>query len=313
MAFRPALRPLHTEADDAILVGLGCAPFGNLFAAVDDQQCDATVARAIEHGVRFFDTAPHYGAGESERRLGHALAGVARDRVCIATKVGREILTTNGERAPVGAVGASTAPDLSADGILRSIEGSLLRLGTDRIDVLYLHDPLDVDEALRTAMPVLHRLRSEGVIRAVGVGMVWPEPLTRFVRESDPDVVMIAGRTTLLDHTGEDDLLPAARERGIGVIAAGVFNSGILVDPIGSPYFDYREAPAEMQQRAHRMAVLAADAGVSISDAAVQHALRLDGVEAVVVGARTPGEVDAFVRNVDAGVPDQLWEQLARV
>ncbi len=313
MAFRPALMPLRTEADDATVVGLGCAPFGNLFSTVDDQQCDATVARALDRGVRFFDTAPHYGAGESERRLGHALAGVPRDRVCIATKVGREILTADGEPAPLGTVGASTGPDLSADGILRSLEGSLRRLGTDRIDLLYLHDPADVDAALRTAMPVLDRLRAEGVVRAIGVGMVWPDPLTRFVRESDPDVIMIAGRTTLLDHSGQRELLPAARERGIGVIAAGVFNSGILVDPVGSPYFDYREAPAPMQERARRMAALAADAGVSIADAAVQYALRLDGVDAVVVGARTPHEVDAFVRNSEAAVPDPLWEQLSRV
>ncbi|WP_433677192.1 aldo/keto reductase [Microbacterium gorillae] len=313
MAFRPALMPLRTEADDATLVGLGCAPFGNLFSAVDDDQCAATVARAIDHGVRFFDTAPHYGAGESERRLGRALADVARDRVCIATKVGREILDEDGRAAAVGAVGASTGPDLSADGVLRSVEGSLRRLGTDRIDLLYLHDPLDVDEALSTAMPVLDQLRAEGVVRAIGVGMVWPEPLTRFVRESDPDVVMIAGRTTLLDHTGEGELLPAARERGVGVIAAGVFNSGILVDPIGSPYFDYREASTDMQQRARRMAEIAADAGVRLSDAAVHYALRLAGVDAVVVGARTPDEVDAFVANVAADVPEHLWEDLARV
>lgn len=312
MAFRPALMPLRTEADDATLVGLGCAPFGNLFSAVDDDQCVATVSRAIQQGVRFFDTAPHYGAGESERRLGRALADVPRDRVCIATKVGRMIVGEDGHPAPVGAVGASTAADLSADGVLRSIEGSLRRLGTDRIDLLYLHDPLDVDEALRTAMPTLDQLRAEGVVRAIGVGMVWPEPLTRFVRESNPDVVMIAGRTTLLDHTGESELLPAARERGIGVIAAGVFNSGILVDPIGSPYFDYREAPADLQQRARRMAEIAAEAGVRLSDAAVHYALRLAGVDAVVVGARTPEEVDAFVTNVAADIPEHLWDELAR-
>ncbi|MFK4789152.1 aldo/keto reductase [Microbacterium sp. ZW T5_56] len=313
MAFRPALMPLRTEADDATLVGLGCAPFGNLFSAVDDDQCAATVSRAIQHGVRFFDTAPHYGAGESERRLGRALADVPRDRVCIATKVGRQILTDDERPASIGAVGASTGPDLSADGVLRSVEGSLRRLGTDRIDLLYLHDPMDVDEALRTAMPALDRLRAEGVVRAIGVGMVWPDPLTRFVRESDPDVVMIAGRTTLLDRTGESELLPAARARDVGVIAAGVFNSGILVDPIGTPYFDYRQAPADMQARARRMAQIAADAGVRLSDAAVRYALRLAGVDAVVVGARTPDEVDAFVASVAAEVPELLWDALARV
>ncbi|MFD4957680.1 aldo/keto reductase [Microbacterium sp. NPDC058389] len=313
MAFRAGLRPLTPTPGASDTFGLGCAPIGNLFTAVADADADATVAVALDAGIRFFDTAPHYGAGASEARLGRALAGVARDSVAIATKVGRRIVDAGGNGVPSGAVGADTVADLSRDGVLRSLEGSLSRLGTDRIDLLYLHDPMDVDEALRTAMPALVQLRAEGVVRAIGVGMVWPDPLTRFVREADIDVVMIAGRTTLLDHRGESELLPAAAERGVGVVAAGVFNSGILADPVGTPYFDYREAPPVMQAQARELSALCARSGVELRHVAARYPLRLPAVEAVVVGARTAAEVADFAGAERAPIPDELWAELDRL
>jgi D-threo-aldose 1-dehydrogenase len=292
---------------------LGCAPIGNLFTAVADADADATVAAALDAGIRFFDTAPHYGAGASEARLGRALAGIPRDSVVIATKVGRTIVDAGGAAVPSGQVGADTVADLSRDGVLRSLEGSLARLGTDRIDLLYLHDPMDVDEALRSAMPELISLRSQGVVRAIGVGMVWPDPLTRFVREADVDVVMIAGRTTLLDHRGESSLLPAAASRGVGVVAAGVFNSGILADPESTPYFDYREAPSEMQARALELSALCERFGVELRHVAARYPLRLPAVDAVVVGARTPAEVEDFARAEQAEIPEELWVEIERL
>ncbi|WP_348786514.1 aldo/keto reductase [Leifsonia sp. NPDC080035] len=310
MAFRAGLRPLTATPGVSVAFGLGCAPIGNLYRAVADADADATVTAALERGIRFFDTAPHYGAGASERRLGRALAGVDRDSVVIATKVGRRIVDAAGEDVPVGGIGRDTVGDLTADGVLRSVEGSLLRLGTDRIDLLHLHDPADVDAALRDALPALLRLREEGVVRAVGVGMVWPEPLTRFVREADLDVVMIAGRTTLLDRTAEAELLPAAVSRGIGVIAAGVYNSGILADPVGSPYFDYREAAPGLRATALRLRELCLARGVELPTVAARYPLRREPVEAVVVGARTPEEVAAFADAEHARIPDELWDEL---
>ncbi|MDW4574221.1 aldo/keto reductase [Microbacterium sp. M3] len=312
MAFRPGLRPLTPTPGASGTLGLGCAPIGNLYTAVAEADAVATVERALDRGIRFVDTAPHYGAGASEQRLGRALAGVPRDSVAIATKVGRRIVDADGRDVAVGDVGTGTVGDLSRDGVLRSLEGSLARLGTDRIDLLHLHDPEDVEEALRTAIPALVELRDQGVVRAIGVGMVWNEPLARFVREAPVDVVMIAGRTTLLDRTAEADLLPAARAHGVGIIAAGVFNSGILADPEGAPYFDYKPAATELVERARRLDAACAAHGVALRHAAARFPLRRPPVEAVVIGARTPAEVDDFVDGAAAPIPDALWDELER-
>lgn len=310
MAFRPSLRPLTAPPGTSGLFGLGCAPIGNLYREVADDDATATVAAALDRGIRFFDTAPHYGGGVSEQRLGRALQGVDRSTVSIATKVGRQVVDADGRAVPTGATGVGTVGDLSADGVLRSLEGSLLRLGTDRVDLLYLHDPEDVDEALRTAVPALHRLRDEGVVRAVGAGMVRAGDLARLVREGGLDVAMIAGRLTPLDRSGERELLPAARATNTGVVAAGVFNSGILADPVGAPYFDYKPADPALRARAARMAEVCRAHGVDLAHAAARYPLRLDPVEAVVVGARTPAEVEAFAAAERAVVPDALWAEL---
>ncbi|MDQ7876962.1 aldo/keto reductase [Microbacterium sp. QXD-8] len=310
MAFRAGLRPLTATAGASDTFGLGCAPIGNLYHPVAESDAEETVAAALARGIRFFDTAPHYGAGASEARLGRTLAGVDRDTVAIATKVGRRIVDADGAAVPTGRIGVDTVGDLTRDGVLRSVEGSLERLGTDRIDLLHLHDPLDVDEALAHAMPALVDLRAQGIVRAIGVGMVWPEPLTRFVREADVDVVMIAGRTTLLDHRGETELLPEAALRGVGVIAAGVFNSGILADPVGAPFFDYREATPGLRNRARRLAAVCDARGVPLRHVAARYPQRLPAVEAVVVGARTAAEVDDFADAESAVIPDDLWAEL---
>ena len=253
MAFRPELRPLNPEVAARDDVGLGCAPIGNLFAPVPDGDAVATVQAALARDVRFFDTAPLYGSGESERKLA--------------------------------------------------------RMGGDRVDVLHLHDPLDVEAAFATALPALAELRDEGVVRAISVGLGRLDPLERYVAEAPLDVVMEAGRLTLLDRTALNRLLPTAAARGIGVLAAAVFNSGILVDPVGSPFFEYKPAPPELRERAQRLQAMCAAYGVRLADAAVQFPLR-QGADAVVVGARTPAEVDAFVDGLDAVLPAALWDAL---
>ncbi|MFB7249848.1 aldo/keto reductase [Microbacterium sp. NPDC056234] len=312
MAFRAALRPL-TEADGfRDDLGLGCAPIGNLYSAVGDDDAAATVQAALAHGIRFFDTAPNYGAGESERKLGAALAGVDRDTVTLATKVGRMIVDADGTEVPVGASGAGLVSDVGYDAVWRCVEGSLKRLRTDRIDLLHLHDPEDVDAALSGAMRAMIELRDQGVVRALGVGMVRTEPLTRFAIEAPVDVIMEAGRLTLLDRTALDDLLPAAAARGIGVIAAGVYNSGILADPRGAAYFDYHPAAPATLATALRLEESCLAAGVNLADAAVRYAFRHD-VEGVVVGARTPSEVTAFAASASARIPAALWSDLDRI
>lgn len=309
MAFSAELRPLSPGVpfrDDA---GLGCAPIGNLFTPVTDADAVATVEAALARDVRFFDTAPLYGSGESERKLGLALRGVPRDDYVIATKVGRTLVDENGAPVHGAASGHDSVTDLSRDGVLRSIEGSLARLGVDRIDVLHVHDPLDVETALAQSFPVLVELREQGLVRAISVGLGRLDPLERIAAAAPLDVLMEAGRLTLLDRTALERLLPIARRRGIGVIAAGVFNSGILVDPGTSPFYEYRPAPEEVLSEAWRLRDVCASFGVRLADAAVQFPLRA-GADAVVVGARTPDEVHAFVDGLDAVLPSTLWEAL---
>lgn len=313
MAFHPSRRPLTPGAGSLTTVGLGCAPIGNLYTEVHEADADATVDAALDRGIRFFDTAPHYGAGVSELRLGRAIAGVDRDGLVIATKVGRRIVDADGVAVGTGRTGADTVGDLSRDGVLRSLEGSLARLGTDRIDLLYLHDPVDVDEALRGAWPALQELRAAGVVRSIGVGMVRNAPLTRFVREAAPDVVMVAGRLTLLDRTAEQELLPAAREQGVDIIAAGVYNSGILANPAAAPYFDYHAASPELVARATAIEAVCRSFGVALPHVAARFPLRRTPVEAVVVGARTPAEVHELVAGASAVIPDELWAAIDAV
>ena len=309
MAFAAELRPLTPVAGAYDDLGLGCAPIGNLFTPVTDADAVATIETALSAGVRFFDTAPLYGDGESERKLGLALRGVPRDEVVLATKVGRRLLDADGSPVSGGATGASSIADLSRDGVWRSLEGSLARLSTDRVDVLHLHDPLDVEAGLAGAMTALTELRAQGVVRAISVGLGRLGPLERFVAAAPLDVVMEAGRLTLLDRSAEERLMPLAEERGIGVIAAGVFNSGILADPDTAPFFEYRQADAEQIDRARRLQSLCRDHGVSLADAAVQFPLRR-GAAAVVVGARTPAEVEGFVAGRGVEIPAALWDAL---
>lgn len=309
MAFRAELRPLRPSDGLREGVGLGCAPIGNLFRPVPDADAVATVEAALAHGVRLFDTAPLYGSGESERKLGLALRGVPRDEVVIATKVGRMLVDERGNPVRGAAGGHAAVTDLSRDGVMRSLEGSLARLGLDRVDVLHLHDPLDVAAAFAGALPALVELREQGVVRAIGVGLGRLDPLETYAAEAPLDVLMEAGRLTLLDRSAQERLLPIAASRGIAVIAAGVFNSGILVDPVATPYYEYEPAPDEVRARALRLRDVCADHGVRLPDAAVQLPLRA-GADAVVIGARMPGEVDAFVEGLDAELPPRLWHDL---
>jgi D-threo-aldose 1-dehydrogenase len=278
-----------------------------------------TFETAWTAGVRYVDTAPHYGLGLSERRLGALLAERTRDDFVLSTKVGRLLvpsLQPDAEDLAEGFAVPATLRrewDLSRDGIRRSIEDSLERLGLDRIDIAFLHDPDErMDEAVAEAMPALIELREEGVLRAVGAGMNDSAPLTRFVRECDIDVVLCAGRYTLLDQSALADLMPAATERGVGVVIGGVYNSGLLaVDrPGADATFDYVRAPAERIERAHAIADVCERHGVTLPQAALAFVNAHPAVVSTVIGMRHVGDAEEAVARAAAEVPAELWDDL---
>jgi aryl-alcohol dehydrogenase-like predicted oxidoreductase len=294
----------------------GGAPVGGLYAPVSDTEAARTLAAAWAAGIRAFDTAPHYGAGLSERRIGDFLAGRRRDEFIVCTKVGRLLVPARGDVD--GAEGFYGAPpltrvrDYSRDGVLRSLEGSLLRLGLDRVDIALIHDPDDfMGPALDQAYPALAELRSQGMVTAVGAGMNSAAPLARLVERCDLDCVLVAGRYTLLDDSAASDLFPLCLRRGVAVLAGGVFNSGILADAGDGARYDYAPAPPAVLARARRLRDACARYGVPLAAAALQFTLRHPAVTAAVVGARTPAEIRSDVSHLSQTIPEALWEEVA--
>jgi D-threo-aldose 1-dehydrogenase len=302
-------------------LGFGAAQLGNLYRATSDDEARAAVDAAWDAGIRYFDTAPHYGLGLSERRLGAALAAYPRDEVVVSTKVGRLL-----EPTPDAAAAGRRDPDLfdvpatharrwdfSRDGVLRSVEDSLRRTGLDRLDVLYLHDPDDHrDQAFGEALPALVELRDQGVVSAVGAGMNSTAMLADLVRTGAVDVVMCAGRFTLLDDDALADLLPAAVAHGVGVVVAGVYNSGLLAHevPPDDATFDYAAAPPALLARARAIAAVCTEHGVTLPQAAHAWVRTHPAVVSTVVGLRTADHVRTAVERQDAAVPDATWAAL---
>ena len=295
-------------------IGLGCAPLGNLFSAVSDADAEATVHAAWAGGVRLFDTAPLYGHGVSEARLGRALAGYERDSYTLASKVGRLLRPTVAADRRASAVHNTPAVepvfDFSRDGVLSSIEESLTRLGTCRLDVVHVHDP-DAHEAqaLATAFPTLTELRDQGVIGMVGCGMNQTAMLERFVERVDLDCILLAGRYTLLDRSGEA-LLATCATRDVKVIIGGVFNSGLLARPGVGATFDYVAAPAALVRQARRLQRVCAQFGCELPAAAMQFVLRHPAVTSLLIGARSAAEITDDLGYTATTLDEQLWPAL---
>jgi D-threo-aldose 1-dehydrogenase len=298
-------------------LGLGTAPLGGLYDAVGDEPAIDTVRRAFDLGLRLFDTAPLYGAGLAERRLGAGLAGLDRDAYVLATKVGRVLVPrgTADDSASqdiyVEHSGLTPVFDFSYDATLRSIDESLHRLGADRIDIAHLHDPDDhYAAALDGAYRALHELREQGVIGAVSAGMNQSAMLTDLARDGDFDCFLLAGRYSLLDQGGLADLLPVAAERGIAIIVGGVYNSGLLADPRPGATFDYAPASDELVARARRIGAVCARHGVPLAAAAIQFPLGHPAVASVVIGARSVAEIEENAAMFTHPIPSALWSEL---
>ncbi|MFF1510163.1 aldo/keto reductase [Streptomyces sp. NPDC058326] len=311
--------PLGTSDAWTTRLAFGAAGIGNLYRGVTDEEAARTLATAWDRGIRSFDTAPHYGLGLSERRLGAFLRDRPRDTYTVSTKVGRLLVPDPGATGDDLAHGFAVPAahrrvwDFSADGVRRALEASLARLGLDRVDTVYLHDPDDhAEQALREAYPALERLRAEGVVRAVGIGMNQTGLPTRFVTETDIDAVLLAGRYTLLDQSGLADLLPAARRRGVSVVAGGVFNSGLLADPRPGATYDYAEAPPETLRRAHRLREICERHGVPLRAAAARFPLGHPAVAGVLLGLRSADEAADAADMLGRDIPPALWDELRR-
>jgi D-threo-aldose 1-dehydrogenase len=302
-------------------LGHGTANVGNLFREMTEDEAFAVLEAAWECGVRYFDTAPHYGLGLSERRLGAFLATKPRSEFVVSTKVGR-LLRPN----PAGVGHLDDANDfmvpadlvrvwdVSEDGVRRSHEESLERLGLDSVDILYLHDPerYDLRRGLAEGLPALAKLREEGMVRAVGVGSMSTEALLAGARSGMVDLLMVAGRFTLADQEVAAQVLPACRENGVHLVGAAVFNSGLLAtpDPSAGARFDYTPVAPDLLARVRRIASVCRDFGVSLPVAALHYPFREPLVRSVVVGAASPEHVRRNAEALDQDVPDELWARL---
>ena len=308
---------LGRSAVEVTELGFGGGPLGGLFTPLDDDTAAAALAAAWDCGIRYFDTSPHYGIGQSERRIGSFLRGKPRAEFTLSTKVGRLLIPQESagrmdESFQVPATHRRVW-DFSRDGVLRSFEDSLARLDTDRIDVLFLHDAEDhFEAALRDGYPALAELRAQHAVGAIGAGMYDTAKLTRLVQETDVDVVMLAGRYTLLNHSAVDDLLPACAARGVSVLAVSVFNSGILATPrpAAGATFDYEPAAPELLRRAHRIADVCEAHGVTLPQAAMAFPLLHPVVAGIVIGMRSAEEAQRNAEAFRAEVPAGLWADL---
>ncbi|TLM83515.1 aldo/keto reductase [Pseudarthrobacter sp. NamE5] len=306
-------------------LGFGGTGVGNLYRAISEEQAAATIEAAWDAGIRYFDTAPHYGLGLSERRIGEFLAAKPRSEFVISTKVGRVLVpspatadTKDPEGFDVPAV-LRREWDPSEAGVRRSIEDSLERLGLDYVDVAYLHDPdvYSMEDAVKSALPALEKVRAEGLVRAIGVGTNTAGAAMECVEAADLDLLMLAGRFTMLEQPGSDGrpgagLLDRCLELGTGVVSVGVYNSGILAKPElpADAHYNYSQASEEILDRARELARICKEYDVELPTAAIQFPFRHPAVVNVTVGASKPEQISQSAERMSADIPAELWQDL---
>ena len=298
-------------------LSLGTAPLGGLFTSVPEADSDGVIATAFAADINFYDTAPLYGFGRAEVRLGRGLNAANKPYV-LSTKVGRVLNPVSGSAVAGGLAEFADADttvepifDYSAKGIRRSFEESLVRLGVDRIDVALIHDADDrIDEAMKFAYPELEKMRSEGLVSTIGVGMNYCPPTVKAVVETDIDIVLIAGRYSLLDQSSQDQLFKETMKRKVSVMIGGVYNSGILANPVAGATFHYAPAPDEIIAKAQKIRDLLATFNVSLTAAAIQFPLRHPAVTTVLTGSRSAKELLANIADFDSDVPEEAWAAL---
>ena len=293
--------------------GIGTSPFGGLFASVSESAVADVISTSMELGLNYFDTAPHYGMGSAEVRLGRNINHLPRSSFVVSTKVGRLIVPS--EKADDPGWENSTAAverifDFSAAGIERSLLESLERLKMESVEMIFIHDPDGAaDQAISEAYPVLERLRAEGIVKTIGIGITSNEIPTRFINETDIDVVLIALKYTLLDQSAATELLPTALKKGVSVIAGGVFNSGILTNPKAGATFNYEPASPEVLARAQKIEKFFVDRGVSLAQAALQFPMQHPAISAILVGCRSADEVTTNVALYNKEIDLQIWSE----
>lgn len=319
-----AARPLPRVPLAVPTLGFGGAAIGNLFTAVTDEAARGAVEEAYRLGIRLFDTAPYYGYGLSEQRLGQALASLGAEDVVISTKVGRLIVPlAPGEQSGDGYAvsGRRAVFDYSRAGILRSFESSLRRLRRGSVDILLLHDvgrqahgerhEEVLQRALDEALPAMAQLKASGACRAIGIGVNEPQACLEVMARFDLDCILLAGRYTLLEQEGAGAVLAEAARRGVGILAGGPFNSGLLAGP-GGPggTYNYRPPDERILRRAHDIYAICTAEGVDVGAAALQFPLAHPAVVSVIAGMRSPAEVSSAVTRMQAAIPASLWRKL---
>lgn len=307
-------------------LGLGTAPLGDLFTRVDPDEAEAVVTTALDAGVTLVDTAPWYGLGLSEHRVGAAVRSWRRESVVLATKVGRVLRPARSVAAHANPSWAGGLPfearfDYGYDGVLRSYEDSLQRLGLDRVELLAIHDldakhfaPHELDAMLRElangGARALEELRTIGAVDAVGLGINTLGSIPRVLDVVDLDYAIIAMPYTLLDQDALDEELPLCLERGVSVIIGAVFASGVLASARGAGAYGYAEPPIEVHARVGRMHAIAEAHGVSLAALALQFPLAHPAIAAVIPGAVSASEVRANLQHFTAEIPVGVWEEL---
>ena len=306
-------------------LGFGGAPIGNFNGVFSDDSALEMVTQSWDQGVRYFDTAPGYGNGLSEHRLGNALRRVDRADVVLSTKVGRVLTPTMGAPAANGQY--QDAPpfvadfDYTYDGVMRAVEQSMQRMLTDHFDALFIHDcdrythgasqPEYFRQALVSAFPALESLREQGVVKAIGFGVNETDVMMDAVKATDADLCLLAGRYTLLEQEPLDQLLPMCQQRGVGIVLGGVYNSGILATgPVAGARFNYAPAPQEVLVRAGAIEEVCRRHGVALASAALQFAHAHPAVTSICLGARDAGQQARNAELFEGPIPEELWDDL---